>query len=290
MRELVAAQFPNWADLPVQRVEHDGHDNRTFRLGTDMAVRLPSHPRYAAQVRKEQEWLPQLAPLLPLEIPIPIAVGRPTARYQLPWSVYRWLEGEDAAHARVRDPTGFAMSLAEFLNALQAVDLDAGPMPGEHNFFRGGPLTIYDDETRRAIATLRGHIDVDAVTAVWDEALRSTWETDPVWIHGDVAASNLLVRGGSLAAVIDFGCSGVGDPACDLAIAWTFFAEESRTSFRNELQLDESTWARARGWAIWKGLITLVDTAGADTPEAVRAQRLIEVVIVDHRMTGNPDG
>jgi aminoglycoside phosphotransferase (APT) family kinase protein len=220
---------------------------------------------------------------LPLEIPIPIAAGRPTARYQLPWSVYRWLEGEDAAHADVRDLTGFAMLLAKFLDALQAVDPYAGPVPGEHNFFRGGPLTIYDDETRRAIATLRGHIDVDAVTAVWDEALRSTWETDPVWIHGDVAASNLLVRGGSLAAVIDFGCSGVGDPACDLTIAWTLFAGESRTSFRNELQLDGSMWARARGWAMWKGLITLVDTAGADTPEAVRAQRVIDVVVADQR-------
>jgi aminoglycoside phosphotransferase (APT) family kinase protein len=204
----------------------------------------------------------------------------PTARFQLPWSVYRWLEGEDAAHTCIRSLTGFAVSLAGFLDALQAADPDGGPIPGPHNFYRGGPLTVYDDETRRAISTLRGRVDVDAVTAVWDAALRSEWETDPVWIHGDVAASNLLVRGGSLAAVIDFGCSGVGDPACDLTIAWTFFEGESRTSFRNALQLDEATWARARGWAMWKGLITLVDTP-ADTPEAVQAQRVTDAVLAD---------
>jgi aminoglycoside phosphotransferase (APT) family kinase protein len=197
--------------------------------------------------------------------------------------VYRWLEGESATHGHVRDPTGFATTLAQFIRALQEIDTKDGPTPGDHNFFRGGSLAIYDDATRRAISTLRGEIDVDAVTAVWEEALRSSWDTAPVWIHGDITASNLLVRGERLAAVIDFGCSGVGDPACDLTIAWTFFAGESREYFRDELQLDGATWARARGWAVWKGLITLADAAGANASEAEQAQRVIEVVVADQR-------
>jgi aminoglycoside phosphotransferase (APT) family kinase protein len=153
---------------------------------------------------------------------------------------------------------GFATELAEFLAALYRVDPASGPAPGEHNFFRGGPLSTYDAETRDAIATLDGEIDAPAVINAWEAAVASPKNDSPVWFHGDVAASNLLVDDGRLSAVIDFGCSGVGDPACDATIAWTFFLGESRERFREQLQWDDATWARARGWALWKALILLV--------------------------------
>ena len=283
VRRLIAAQFPQWAGLPVTPVVLQGWDNRTFRLGKEMSVRLPSAERYTLQVEKEHRWLPKLAPLLPLPIPVPLAKGAPAAGYPWHWSVYRWLDGEPATAERIADLPQFATALAEFLTALQRIDSAGGPPPGRHNFFRGGPLTVYDAETRQAIAALDGKIDTDAASAMWEEALRATWHGSPVWLHGDVAAGNLLVEGGRLSAVIDFGTSGVGDPSCDLAIAWTLFGGESRDAFRAALQLDNATWARGRGWTLWKGLITLAEHIDTNPLEAGRARCVIDEVLTDHK-------
>ncbi len=253
---LIADQFPQWADLPVSRVELDGWDNTTFRLGDDLSVRLPSADRYVPQVEKEQRWLPILAPLLPLPIPRPVALGLPGHGFARPWSVYGWLEGEPAAVDRIADLERFARDLAEFLAALYRVDPTNGPVAGEHSFYRGGPLATYDAETRATLSALEGRIDTRAATLVWEEALAAQWDGRRMWVHGDVTAANLLVVDGRLSAVIDFGCSAVGDPACDLAIAWTLLHGESRAAFRDRLRLDEGTWARGRGWALWKALIT----------------------------------
>lgn len=283
VRELVTAQFPQWADLSIKPVEFDGWDNRTFRLGEDMSVRLPGAVRYAGQVEKEHRWLLRLAPLLPLPIPVPLAMGVPADGYPWHWSVYRWLEGENATIESISDLDQLATTLAQFLTALQRIDPAGGPPPGLHNFFRGGPLTIYDSETRDAIATLHGKIDTDAVTAVWEAALQATWHGPPVWLHGDVSATNLLVKRGRLSAVIDFGCSGVGDPACDLTIAWTLFSGESREAFRAALPVDRASWARGRGWALWKGLITLAECMNTNSLEAGKARRAIDEVLADHK-------
>ncbi|WP_420962354.1 aminoglycoside phosphotransferase family protein [Brucella sp. IR073] len=258
VRHLVAAQFPQWAGLPIEQVEPGGWDNRTFRLGDSMSVRLPSAAAYAAQVAKEHRWLPFLAPYLPLPVPVPLARGVPDARYPWPWSVYRWLDGAPASDAGISDPVAFARALAAFLAALHRIEVapDA-PRAGAHNFHRGGDLRVYDHETRAALATLRDGIDIAAAEEIWQAALASRWQGAPVWVHGDVATGNLLVEQGRLCAVIDFGSSAVGDPACDLVIAWTFFSGESRKIFRDALVYDETTWARAKGWALWKALITI---------------------------------
>ncbi|MGF1627307.1 MAG: aminoglycoside phosphotransferase family protein [Alphaproteobacteria bacterium] len=282
VRRLVAAQFPHWAGLPVRPVAQGGWDNRTFHLGDRMTVRLPSAAGYVPQVEKEHRWLPRLALLLPLPIPVPLAQGAPGEGYPWPWSVYRWLEGEAAAPGRIADMAGFATELAGFLVALQRIETAGGPPPGPHNFFRGGPLEVYDGETRRAIAALGSRIDAAAATAVWETALAAAWRGAPVWVHGDVAAGNLLVADGRLGAVIDFGSSGVGDPACDLAVAWTLLDEEGRAAFRRALPLDEGTWARGRGWTLWKALITLAERLAADR-QAVESRRVLEVVLADHR-------
>ena len=281
VRRLVATQFPQWAALPINPVACDGWDNRTFHLGAHMKLRLPSAERYVAQVEKEYRWLPKLAPLLPLPIPVPLAMGVPAEFYPWPWSVYLWLAGETAATARIADLRRFAVAVAQFLAALQRIDTADGPPPGPHNFFRGGPLTVYDAETRQAIASLGGEIDAGAATAAWDTALAAAWRGPSVWVHGDVAAGNLLVEDGCLSAVIDFGTSGVGDPACDLTIAWTLFEGESRKAFRAALPLDSGTWARGRGWALWKALITLAGPLHTDPVEAAKARRVIEQVLAE---------
>jgi len=283
VRRLVASQFPQWADLPIEPAEFDGWDNRTFRLGEDMSVRLPSAEGYILQVEKEHRWLPKLAQHLPLPIPVPLAKGAPADGYPWHWSVYRWLEGENATVESIADLPHFATTLARFLAALQRIDAAGGPPPGPHNCYRGAAPSVYDAETRQAVASLDGEIDTDAATVVWEAALKSTWLGSPVWLHGDVAAGNLVVKDGRLSAVIDFGCSGVGDPACDLVIAWTFLSGDSREAFRSALPLDGATWARGRGWALWKGLITLAGHIDTNLEEAGKARRVIDEVLADHK-------
>lgn len=282
VRNLIAAQFPLWANLPITPVEPGGVDNRTFRLGRELTVRLPSAAGYAPQVDKEHRWLPVLALQLPLAIPMPVAKGQPDMGYPFNWSVYQWLEGETARPGRISNFSGFAATLADFLHALQTIDSTGGPLAGAHSSYRGASLAIYDVETLTAIETLAGQIDVDQARAVWEAARAATWHGPPVWFHGDVAADNLLIRDGTLASVIDFGCSGVGDPACDLTIAWTLFSGESREAFRSTLLADAATWRRARGWALWKALITLADHVDTKPVEAAAACRVIEAVLADH--------
>lgn len=285
VRRMVASQFPEWAGLSVETVDPGGWDNRTFRLGKEMSVRLPSAAMYAEQVEKEQQWLPALAPHLPLPVPVPLAMGRPDADYPFNWSIYRWIEGACASRQLIGDLSRFARDLGLFLAALHRIDPEGGPPPGRPNFFRGGALTTYDHEARSALAALRDVINTGAATTVWNAALDSQWKGPPVWVHGDVSPGNLLVSVGRLSAVIDFGCTAVGDPACDLAMAWTLFSGESRHAFRAALPLDADTWNRGRGWALWKALITLAEHLGTDTQKADAAKRSIHAVLAD---LGNP--
>ncbi|MFI5713333.1 aminoglycoside phosphotransferase family protein [Kribbella sp. NPDC051620] len=256
VRRLIKAQFPQWSDLPITPVKVDGWDNRTYRLGDALTVRLPTAAGYAPAVDKEDLWLPRLAPQLPVAVPEPVGKGVPGEGYAFNWSIRRWLDGSTASLDRIDDLPGFAVSVASFIRALQRCDATGGPLGAEHSFYRGASPVHYDDGTRQALVELAGQVDVAACTEVWEAAISSTFAGPPVWFHGDIAQGNLLVVDGKLSAVIDFGTSGVGDPACDLVIAWTLFSGESREAFRRTVSQDEGTWARARGWALWKALIT----------------------------------
>jgi len=240
-----------------------------------MPVRLPSAVEYALAVDKDHRWLPELAPQLPLPIPVPLERGEPGAGYPYAWSVYRWLDGEPASIDRIADPVRFALDLAGFLSALQGIDPTDGPLPGLHNWFRGGTLRTFDGEVQRALTTLDGHIDVDLARDIWTSALDASWDGARTWFHGDVAQGNLLLKNGRLTAVIDFGTCGVGDPACDLAIAWTLLTAEGRAAFRERLSVDAAMWARGRGWALWKTLAACARTVGRADEEATSARRVL---------------
>jgi len=275
VRRLLRSQFPQWSALPLLPVDRAGWDNQSFRLGEHLLVRLPTAEEYAAQTEKEHLWLPRLAPSLPLEIPAPVGLGKPANGYPWRWAIYQWIDGDAAEPERVTDLTDFARILAQFLIALERVDATEGPRPGRHNFYRGGSLRIYDAETRQAIGILKSKIDTPSATEVWETALTTNWDRPPVWVHGDVSAGNLVVRGGQLSAVIDFGMLGVGDPACDLSIAWTLFSGESRETFRAMLACDPGTWARGRGWALWKALIVAADLTNTNALEAAQCWDVI---------------
>jgi aminoglycoside phosphotransferase (APT) family kinase protein len=270
---LIAQQFPQWSDLAIRPVDVDGWDNTTFRLGDELSVRLPSADGYVPQVEKEHRWLPVLAPHLPLAIPIPVALGRPGCGFPRPWSVNRWIAGERVASDQINDTVAFAEKLAAFLVALRRVDTADGPAAGAQSFHRGGPLRIYDCDIEPALATLGDRVEADAIRRVWADACSTEWAKAPVWVHGDVAASNLLMRNGELVAVIDFGTCAIGDPACDLVIAWTLFDGESRKRFVEAGALDVDTWSRARGWALWKALITWAEAVQTRVDPAVATHR-----------------
>ncbi|GAA2776685.1 aminoglycoside phosphotransferase family protein [Kitasatospora sp. CM 4170] len=273
VRRLLQAQFPHWADLPLRRVEPGGSDHVIHRLGDTMAVRLPRGDWAAGQAEKEHVWLPRLAPRLPLAVPVPLAVGTPAFGYPWHWCVARWLDGATPTAADLTDPQVTAAQLAGFLTALQAVptadDLAAGP----HNGSVGAPLATRDVLTRDAVAAVAGDFDAGLLTAVWEAALAApAWDRPPVWVHGDLHTGNLLAVDGRLSAVIDFGGLGVGDPACDLVIAWTLLDAPTRETFRAALGVDDATWLRGRGWALTTGLNAYKHYAATD-PRVAAATR-----------------
>jgi aminoglycoside phosphotransferase (APT) family kinase protein len=287
VRRLLVAQFPQRADLAIEPVPSAGTDNAIYRLGDDMAVRLPRIERATRQVDKEHAWLPRLAPHLPLAVPVPLARGVPGEGYPWHWSINPWLAGENVTIERLADPRQAATDLARFIAALQRIDPSGGPPPGEHNFGRGVPLAQRDSRTREAIRALDGMLDTAAVTAAWDAALQApAWHGPPVWIHGDVSAGNLLAVQGRLSAVIDFGGLGVGDPACDLMIAWTLFSGESRETFRAALAVDDATWARGRAWALSWALIFIPYYLHTNPVGVSNAWRAIEEVLADYSANG----
>ncbi|WP_431926121.1 aminoglycoside phosphotransferase family protein [Micromonospora wenchangensis] len=278
VRRLVATQFPHWAPLPVEPVANGGWDNWTFHLGSGMSVRLPSAAEYAEAVDKEHRWLPLLARHLPVPVPTPLARGGPGGGYPYAWSVYRWLDGETARFERIADPVRFALDLAEFVAALHDIDTTGGPRPGRHNWYRGGPLRTYHAQARRGIRALGDRIAAAPADEIWERALDAGWDGTERWFHGDLAQGNLLLDGGRLAGVIDFGTCGVGDPACDLAVAWTLLTADGRRVFRDRLSVDDATWARGRGWALWKTLVTHAD-APDDSEAAVDSRRILDEIL-----------
>ena len=281
---LVATQFPRWAGLAIERVTSAGTDNAMYRLGDDLVVRMPRIGWAVGQVEKDHEWLPRLAPHLPIEIPVALAKGEPGEGYPWHWGIYRWLDGENAITATVPDMRRAALDLARFLAALQRIDTTGGPVAEPSRYGRGIPLIYRDGVTREAIAGCEDMIDAGAVVAAWEEALEAPdWEGTPVWLHGDLQGGNLLVREGRLSAVIDWGGLIVGDPACDLTVAWYFLSGDAREVFRAELGVDDATWARGRGLALSVALLVLPYYRHTNPVLTGLSLRAVDEVLSDYR-------
>ncbi len=279
VRRLIAGQFPQWAAPAVERIPSGGTVNAMYRLGDDMVVRLPLVQGGANDVPVERTWLPRLAPHLPTTIPEVLGEGEPAEGYPWPWSVYRWLAGENPEAGALSEPILLAEDLAEFVAAMRGITL-----PGAPQAHRGGPVASLDAETRAAIEELRGipqeGVDCDAATAVWEEALRAPgWDRPPVWLHADLMPGNLLVDGGRLTSVIDFGCLGAGDPACDLFPAWNLLPARARRVFREALSVDNATWIRGRGRTLSQALIALPYYRKTNPAMAHNARHVIRTVL-----------
>ena len=274
---LLAAQFPQWADLPIERVPSAGTENALYRVGDHMVVRLPRIHWAVGSGDKDFQWLPMLAPFLPVAVPVPLAKGTPAEGYPWGWGVYPWLEGENPTVDAVTDPSSLTRDVVQFVDALHRVDLADGPPTR-----RGAPLEGQDAAARAALVALEGMIDTDAAGAAWDEALETPgWFGPPVWIHGDLLPGNLLFESGRLTGVIDWSLLGIGDPACDLIIAWGLLPAEARNVFRAELDIDDATWARGRGWALSIALIALPYYKDTNPMFADVARHLIREVLAE---------
>ena len=279
VRRLLNAQFPRWSDLELQPILSTGTDNALFRLGDDMVVRMPIVEWAVADVEKEQEWLPQLAPFLPVTIPTPLFMGEPDDLYPHHWSIYRWCAGENPKVGQLSRPMELASDLALFLAALQIIDTSGSLLSS-----RGLPLVVRDESTRTAIASLSSMMDTREITAAWEAALElPVWTGPKVWIHGDLSAGNVLTIDGRLSAVIDFGALGVGDPAVDLIIAWNLLPARARAAFRSQTAVDGATWKRGRAWALSIALIQLPYYFQTNLPLAENARYVIGEVLADCR-------
>jgi aminoglycoside phosphotransferase (APT) family kinase protein len=281
VRTLLSEQYPEWASLSIDRVQSSGTDNALYRLGNEMIVRLPRIHWAVGEVDKGFRWLPVIAPHLPVTIPVPIARGAPAAGYPWEWGIYPWLEGENPKIVRVDDSESLAADVAQFVRALHGIDSQGAP-PGA----RGEPLAMRDEDTRAAIADIDGAIDTDAVTAVWEAALETPcWHAPPVWVHGDLAPGNLLLQDARLTAIIDWGGVGVGDPACDLIVAWNLLPASARELFRSLLAVDDATWLRGRAWALSVALIQLPYYKDTNPALADNARHVISEVLADIKDT-----
>ncbi|MET9469701.1 aminoglycoside phosphotransferase family protein [Streptomyces sp. NPDC006544] len=313
VRRLIAGQFPQWAHLPVAHVDSVGTSNAMYRLGEDMAVRLPRTEGAAGDVATEHRWLPRLAPPLPVAIPAPLGQGEPAEGYPWPWSVYRWLAGRNPAAGQIAEPGPLAEDLARFVSALRRIDPAEGPPS-----YRSETLAARDAVTRAAIAELgagasagaaetgsgsdvseasdaserygaqgTSEVDLDAATALWETALRAPeWAGPPVWIHADLQPGNVLLSDGRLSAVIDFGCAGLGDPAVDLIAAWYVLPAAARTAFRSAVDADDAMWTRGRGWALSIALGELGYYRDTNPAMASIARRVIGELLDERAVVG----
>ncbi len=271
VRRLLSEQFPAWADLPLSPVEHAGTESAVFRLGDGLAVRLARRHGQTEPGGKELEWLPKLAPLLPLDIPVPVAQGHPTADYPWYWDVHTWVDGETAPVEEI-DAISAARDLATFITALQQADPTGAPKG------RGIPLAERDKETRKWLARFDGD---PVVTAEWERALAApAWDGPPVWHHGDLDVRNWLVRDGRIRGVIDWGAMGVGDPACEVMVAWKLHSSAARDTLRAALPVDDATWERARGWALSQAVAILAYYTPENNPVLYReAENWLELAL-----------
>ncbi len=263
VRALVDRAHPEFAALPLRRLESSGSSNALFRLGDDLLVRLPRQPGGSAAIDKEAIWLPVIAPSLPVAVPEIVAVGEPGFGYAERWSLVRWLDGSVPSVPEAGVPSEpprrqLARDLAEVVTAMREIDVppDARADPALH-WYRGDALATRDEPTRNAVAACRAlgglTLDLDEALRVWQDAMRmpdARVGLSPRWYHGDLFAENLLVRDGRLTAILDFGGLGIGDPTIDLIVAWEVLDDAARDVFREAISVDESSWLRARAWAL----------------------------------------
>lgn len=273
IRALVTQHAPQWAALPLQRVDSPGTDNAMFRIGSDLVLRIPRRRSAVALLSKELDWLAHLDGL-PLKVPTPRYRGHIDPEIDREFGIFDWIHGETATPEAIADTDRAAIAMADFLKALHGVATDGAPVAGPSNNSRGVPLADMTARTVAAIETVSDEIDAPAARAVWEDTASLTYDAAGVWLHGDLKADNLIAVDGNLAGVIDWGLSAVGDPAADYATAWSWIEPSARSTFRDALEPSDSDWLRAKAWALYGAVIALSHYRGGRNEPLCRQCRL----------------
>lgn len=274
---LIQEQFPKWQKLAIKHVPSAGTDNAVFRLGADKCIRLPRIPESVYHVEREQKFLPLLSTKSSLSIPTILGEGSPGCGYPYPWSVFSWIEGETAYSSCPHNLDKAATDLAQFIGSLWQIDAKCGPKAS-----RSILLNEKDEETKQAFLSLKGEIDTEVLETIWQKCLHAPhWGNKPVWFHGDLLPTNLIVRDGSLVAVIDFDLMGVGDPAVDLLPAWSLFDAKSRRVFKDALGVDDATWLRGCGWALTVAVSIIPYYRATNPPLTSIARRMVAEILME---------
>lgn len=282
VRALVAAQFPAWAEEELAAVESTGTDHAIWRLGDELAVRMPRTPGAALQTARVAQWLPTLAPHLSIAVAAPVAVGEPGEGYPFAWTVNPWIEGEPAANGRTIKGRRPFLALGRFIHDLHGIDPTGGPLPGPENFWRGEPLKARNDATLAAFEQIANELSLPLMTRAWKKALAAPrYEGPGCWIHGDLAPGNVIVADNRVAAVIDWGGMAVGDPACDYALVWSLAKPGGTPVWDLATRADAATITRARGWALSVAAIQLPYYRETNPELASQARRTIHAVLAD---------
>jgi aminoglycoside phosphotransferase (APT) family kinase protein len=275
VRRLLAEQFPQWSDLPLRRIEPSGTVNAIFRLGDELSVRLPRRDGPTEPGSAELEWLPRLAPRLPVEVPVPVGQGRPGGGYPWFWEIHTWVAGETVPVGEI-DALQAARDLAGLVRALQEIEPTGGPPPG-----RGVALAGRASAFRYWLERFDGD---PRVSEEWKRALAAPpWDGPPVWHHGDLDCRNWLVQDRRITGVIDWGSMGVGDPACDVMVAWKLHSTAARDAFREALPTDDATWERARGWAVSQAVAALAYYTPENNPSLYREAETWLALVLSER-------
>ncbi len=275
-KELIREQFPEFSALAITQVDSIGTVNKIYKLGPDMYIRLPRLIG-GQDIVKEWTWLPRLKSRLPLRIPTPIALGQASRLYPEQWAIYDWIEGSEYTDALIHDEENAAKDLAAFVNALHAIEVPPdAPLAGRP------PLLDLNRITHEAIREAKDLDHVEQIIAIWNESCQAAvWDDRPVWIHADLLRSNLLLNEGRLAAVLDFGSAGIGDPAFDLIPAWAVFNAVGREVFRSAVVADSDTWLRARGYALHQALLIIPYYKKTNPQFVSQAKRTVNEILKD---------
>lgn len=286
VRRLLREQLPQWAELPLSLVEPSGTDNVMVRLGDALVLRLPRTEIAAAGVAKEQGLVPRIVAALPVDVrsrvtvPVPVGSGEPGAGYPWHWSVYPWIPGRSPAPEDAG--IDLATDLAGFARALRKVDTFGLRAEGPLHSYRADSLQLRDEVTRRSLGACTGLLDIDEVATAWHRAKNvPDHRGEPVWMHSDLQPGNLLISGSRLAAVIDWGGVALGDPAVDCMVAWNLLTPATRPVFREQVDVDDGTWARGRAWALSVALVALPYYRHTNAQITAYSRYAIDQVVAD---------
>lgn len=278
VKDLLLGQFPEWASDPIQIMQPEGTDNAMYRLGNNKLIRLPRTKGSSLNIEKEMTWLPKLEPSLPIPIPKIIGTGFPDKDYPFHWLICEWLDGLNPNQEGMLDEHMAAKDLGAFVKAMQHINPVNGP-----SCRRGKPLNTCDEEVKKSIPLLKELYDEKLISELWEFTSNvPLWEHDPVWIHGDLHSGNLLAKEKKIVGVVDWGLAGVGDPACDMMVAWTLLGQEGRKIFRSIVQPDDDTWHRGRGWALFLGIVGYPYYRITNPIFASIAKRALDQVTTNH--------